>query len=284
MNFMKSWLSYFHPQRFFKVLSDINQTPHSWGMSQGQAQRLATATLLLLTFSLVLIHQMKYFSSFHSCLGLVSLALNQDADWLLDYLTGIGFSELSGYIWWGGWHFVGYLLIPWGFIHFVLKKNLADFGWCRGELCFHWKWYFLLFSINLLGTILVSFRQDFISHYPFYHLADRSWMDLIVWEFVYLSQFVLLEFFFRGFILHGLKPAFGANAIFVMCVPYVMIHFSKPWLEVSTSILLGIILGVLAILSRSIWGGVIVHIGVALSMDLAALIHKGGLPQKWWPL
>jgi len=46
----------------------------------------------------------------------------------------------------------------------------------------------------------------------------------------------------------------------------------------------GLFLGILALRSRSIWGGVTVHTGVALSMDIAALLQKGTLPICWLPL
>jgi membrane protease YdiL (CAAX protease family) len=68
-----------------------------------------------------------------------------------------------------------------------------------------------------------------------------------------------------------------------MCLPYLMIHFPKPWLEATGAILFGMFLGVLALRSRSIWGGVFVHAGVAVSMDIAALLQTRGLPVRWLP-
>ena len=68
-----------------------------------------------------------------------------------------------------------------------------------------------------------------------------------------------------------------------MIVPYMMIHFPKPWLEASGAIFFGLFLGVLALHTRSIWGGVLVHISIALSMDIAALLQTKGLPQQWLP-
>ena len=94
---------------------------------------------------------------------------------------------------------------------------------------------------------------------------------------------MFLEFFFRGFLLHACRPAFGANAVFVMCVPYLMIHFAKPWPEATGAILFGLFLGILALRSRSIWGGAAVHMTVALSMDMLALMQRGQLPAHWWP-
>jgi len=62
-----------------------------------------------------------------------------------------------------------------------------------------------------------------------------------------------------------------------------MIHFPKPWLEATGAIFFGLFLGILALRSRSIWGGVAVHTGVALSMDIAALLQRGTLPTCWQP-
>jgi len=84
-------------------------------------------------------------------------------------------------------------------------------------------------------------------------------------------QFIALEVFFRGFLLHGLRRALGANAIFVMVVPYCMIHFQKPMPETFGAIGAGLILGTLALRTRSIWGGVLIHVGVAMTMDVLAL-------------
>jgi membrane protease YdiL (CAAX protease family) len=178
---------------------------------------------------------------------------------------------------------IGYVLVPALLIRYGFKARVRDFGWQLNEAPQHWRGYLLLLSPILVFIYLVSLGKDFVNHYPFYSLASRSWADLLAWEFLYLTQFVCLEFFFRGFILNSLRPALGANAVWVMCVPYLMIHFPKLWLEATGAILFGLFLGILALRSRSIWGGVLVHAGVALSMDIAALFRKHGLPESFWP-
>ena len=50
---------------------------------------------------------------------------------------------------------------------------------------------------------------------------------------VYLSQFVALEMFFRGWWIHTTR-IFGTGAIFSMMVPYAITHFGKPYLERKT--------------------------------------------------
>ena len=67
----------------------------------------------------------------------------------------------------------------------------------------------------------------------------------------------------------------GAYSIFVMVVPYTMIHFTKPMAEALGAIVTGTALGTLALRTRSIFGGVLLHTTVAWSMDLFALYQKG---------
>ncbi len=98
---------------------------------------------------------------------------------------------------------------------------------------------------------------------------------MYAWWALYALQFVALEFFFRGFMVHGLKWRLGYAAIFVMVVPYNMIHFGKPLAEAIGAILGGVTLGTLSLKTRSVWWGAALHIAVAATMDLLALWHKG---------
>jgi membrane protease YdiL (CAAX protease family) len=63
-----------------------------------------------------------------------------------------------------------------------------------------------------------------------------------------------------------------------MIIPYAMIHMNKPFGEAVGSIAAGLALGALAIRSRSIYPGFLVHATIGFSMDLAALAQKGQWP------
>jgi membrane protease YdiL (CAAX protease family) len=124
----------------------------------------------------------------------------------------------------------------------------------------------------------MSLTEGFAAKYPFLHIYNGEPYlggTLIAWELIYFLQFVGLEFFFRGFLVHSLKPSLGLYSIFVMTVPYCMIHFSKPVPETFSAIAAGIFLGWLSYKNGSIWLGLILHLTVALSMDLFALNAKG---------
>lgn len=188
---------------------------------------------------------------------------------------------LMEYMWWTLCLIIAYMLIPILVIKFVYKESLRDYGLAIGKTKEYSKWFALLCIIMFCIVALLSLRKDFRIYYPYYNLISRSWADLLAWELIYFTQFVALEFFFRGFLLKSCKTSFGSNAIFIMCLPYVMLHLSKPWLEPFVSFLMGFFLGMLAIRSRSIWGGVIVHYVLALGMDVLTLLSKNGLPVRW---
>jgi membrane protease YdiL (CAAX protease family) len=66
-------------------------------------------------------------------------------------------------------------------------------------------------------------------------------------------------------------------AVFVMIVPYNMIHFQKPGLEALAAILGGLVLGSLSLKTRSIWWGAMLHLAVAGTMDVLSLVQRGRL-------
>jgi membrane protease YdiL (CAAX protease family) len=179
--------------------------------------------------------------------------------------------ELQGFIWWSGWRVAGYVLVPVLVLVCLPGQRIADYHISLRNFGKHLWIYAVLFALVSPAVLIASTSESFRQLYPFYRMANRSYADLAIWEVLYAAQFLALEFFFRGFILQGLRRALGANAIFVMLIPYCMIHFGKPFPETIGAIGAGLILGTLAMRTRSIWGGVVIHVGVAISMDLLAL-------------
>ncbi|HEY5949641.1 MAG TPA: type II CAAX endopeptidase family protein [Kofleriaceae bacterium] len=179
--------------------------------------------------------------------------------------------ELKGFAWWSSWRVIGYVIMPLVTIALMRGERIRDYHVSLKGFTKHLWIYVLLFTLITPAVMVASTTPAFRHTYPFYRLANRSYFDLWTWEAFYAAQFVSLEMFFRGFLLNGLRRAFGANAIFVMIVPYCMIHYGKPMPETLGAIGAGIILGTLAMRTKSIWGGVLIHIGVAMTMDVLAL-------------
>jgi len=187
---------------------------------------------------------------------------------------------LAGLIFWAVGTWITYLAIPALVIKLVLRGRLRDYG-LRVRGMFGGSWIYLLFFAALVPWLLhFSRTESFQARYPFYplHSGEPLWPRLCIWELFYATQFLCLEFFFRGFVLHGIRRRFGAYAIFVMTVPYCMIHFGKPLPETLSAIAAGIVLGFMSLKTGSIWLGAALHVAVAWSMDLLAIWHKGLLP------
>jgi membrane protease YdiL (CAAX protease family) len=262
-----------HPRRLAASLDAIDR---QWLDPRQQGWRRPAAVLAVVALCLLGIHYAKFH---HVLRELVQLLEPAQARALLRGTWGPLLQES----WWGLVHLAGYVLLPALFIRFVLGQRVVDLGLRWGDTTRWLGWYALLIAPILGFAWLASHTDAFTGTYPFYIHAGRSWSDLVAWELIYLSQFVFLEFFFRGFILESLAPRLGAASVFVMAVPYMMIHFAKPWPEAVGAVAFGIFLGVLALRSRSIWGGVIAHCTIALSMDLLSLWQTGRWPTGWWP-
>ena len=195
------------------------------------------------------------------------------------WLTSLEHERL-GHAWWAGTRVLGYFVFP-AIIVRLYGERIRDQGLSTVGIKEHLWLYGLCYLVVLCCVYGVSHDPHFTTYYPFYKKAHRSWVDFGAWELAYAAQFFALEFFFRGWMLLATKDQLGSHAIFVMVVPYVMIHFGKPMLETFGAVIAGVVLGTLSMKTRSIWSGFFVHVGVAISMDVAALLRTTGLPEVW---
>jgi uncharacterized protein len=191
----------------------------------------------------------------------------RNPDWVLGYKA-----------WWVTWTIIGFLIVPSMVMLCWPGKHFGDCNLSWRGFREHFWIYIGLYAAVFPVIFLVSWSPEFYSFYPMYPQAGRSWTDLLLWEGLYAGQFIALEFFFRGFLVGGLGRYIGILSVPVSVMPYMMIHFSKPWPEAYAAIVAGFVLGWLAWKTKSIWGGVCIHGAVAMSMDLMALSHKGQLP------
>jgi membrane protease YdiL (CAAX protease family) len=179
---------------------------------------------------------------------------------------------------WVGCRVLCYFLLP-ALTLLAMRHNPLDFGLRLRGVTHHAPLYVVLALLMLPVVVLASFTASFQSYYPFYDYAGQTRAGLALWELLYAVQFVTLEFFFRGFLLFSLERFLGAYAIFVMVIPYCMVHFGKPFIETLAAIPAGVILGALALRTRSIWPGAALHVAIAWTMDLLSLAHRGTLVQ-----
>jgi uncharacterized protein len=165
-----------------------------------------------------------------------------------------------------------YTSIPWVTIRFVLRQPLSQFGLSFRGIGESLGAVLGMYLVMLPVILWFSGTWQFQQTYPFYRpeSGELFWPRMIVWQLLYAVQFVALEFFFRGYLIHGWKRRFGPYAIFAAMIPYCLIHFGKPLPETLGSIVAGVVLGALSLKTNSIWLGAALHIAVAWTMDAAA--------------
>jgi membrane protease YdiL (CAAX protease family) len=185
-------------------------------------------------------------------------------------------ARLHSLCWWSGTIIFVYFVVPAMITRFIFKMKLSDMGLKLSGSMQGWPLYVIMLCVMIPIVIMVSGTDSFQARYPFYKMArgESMWPNFIIWEVMYFIQFASLEFFFRGFITLGTRKSFGYMSIFVMMVPYCMIHFGKPMPETIGAIIAGIVLGTLALKSRSVILGIMIHYSVAITMDLMALWRK----------
>ena len=66
------------------------------------------------------------------------------------------------------------------------------------------------------------------------------------------------------------------SKLVIMTIPYCMIHFGKPMPETLAAIVAGLVLGYLALKSKSWLYGALLHWAIGITMDLLSIFHKGG--------
>jgi membrane protease YdiL (CAAX protease family) len=173
-----------------------------------------------------------------------------------------------------GWQFLVFFVlmfvVPVLYIKLVMKRPLSDFGFGLGDVKWGSKW---LIAIPLLVVPLIylsSKMPDVRTEYPLAKslLTDQS--HLFVYELGYVVfYYIAWEFFFRGFLLFGLKERFGAfNAVLIQTISSCLVHIDKPEGEIIGSIFIGILFGMIALRSRSIWWVFALHISIGVLTDL----------------
>lgn len=140
--------------------------------------------------------------------------------------------------------------------------------------------YLVLFFIMIPFLVLTSFTSDFLQAYPQFRpwyyegiFGMSTWEYTLLFEITYAFDFIMTELIFRGTLVIGMMAIMGRSAVLPMVAFYCAIHFGKPLVEAVSSIFGGYILGALAYQTRHIWGGVMVHICIAITMEVMGFVH-----------
>lgn len=168
--------------------------------------------------------------------------------------------------------FILLMLIPILIIKLVFKEKLSDYGFKRGDLKFGLWSVAISLPLAVLSVWLSSRQSDFQKEYSAFKTNPLSVKTFIIYAAAFFLYYLAFEFFFRGFMLQGLRPAFGAlNSLLIQTIPCCLIHIGKPTNEIFASIIASLVFGYFVLRSQSLWYVIIIHwlIGVLLNLFIA---------------
>ncbi|MBC7687831.1 MAG: CPBP family intramembrane metalloprotease [Aquabacterium sp.] len=165
------------------------------------------------------------------------------------------------------------LLIP-VFIVWLLKDRINQPFYGTRALG-NIKPYLIMLLVMVPLIALASTQKDFLQVYPKAQYLAKipmpTWADkwrYLVFELCYGFDFISIEFFFRGFLILALLNICGYHCIVPAACFYCTIHFGKPMGEAISSFFGGLLLGIVSFNTGSIWGGLLVHLGIAWMMEI----------------
>lgn len=218
----------------------------------------------------------------HSVFGLLILSLDRGFPYLHEIASSFD-QPFAVYAWIYkvGNHALGFAIIflPLLLFYGLIDKSSTGFYGMTSKT--NVKPYLFLLAIMVPVIGLATTQSGFTSYYPMYKsnpVAETfGWSEFIpvaLFEFFYGADFINVELLFRGFFVLGMAQILGRHSVLPMVTIYCALHFGKPMGEAISSIVGGYILAVVALRTQSIWGGILVHVGVAWLMELLAYLAK----------
>jgi uncharacterized protein len=232
--------------------------------------------IIILVYAAAGLMVVRYFGNTTAYLGSVTVNPNRFDMWYCGFFFGSELGKFHSILFWIGSILVIYLLIPALIVKLVFREKLRDYGFRVKGIAKDYPLYIAMLAVMLPLVYIASTTKSFQARYPLFQPSRENLFPLLLWwELAYFLQFVAVEFFFRGFMIHGTKLRFGFYSVFIMTIPYCMVHFGKPFGETMAAIVAGIVLGTLSLKSRSIILGILIHYSIAITMDGFALWREG---------
>ena len=163
-----------------------------------------------------------------------------------------------------------FFVLPAVYIKFAMHRSLKDFGFGLGDIKTGMKTLLFLVPVIFIAIYFAAGMPDVRSEYPLAKSLLHDQNHLLFYEIGYVVfYYIAWEFYFRGFLLFGLKDRFGAfNAILIQTISSCLVHIGKPEGEIIGSIIVGIIFGIIALRTKSIWYVFILHALIGVLTDL----------------
>ena len=153
---------------------------------------------------------------------------------------------------WNGFFYYGVCCFL--FLTLVLRTPLKESYIGLGDVKF---WFPITIGFIVVAMICAAVSAQMQSFQDYYIDEHFHLIDYLVTMTLFMIGW---EYFFRGFMLAGLKDSIGEAAILIQIIPFVLTHLNKPLLEIFMCIPAGLFWGYICYRSNSFWPAVIMHL------------------------
>jgi membrane protease YdiL (CAAX protease family) len=170
--------------------------------------------------------------------------------------------------------FVLFALLPILIIKYVFKERLSSYGLQFGDWRFGLKAFCILAPVFILASFLSRNDPGIIAEYPLFKGASASPTAFLCHSFAYLIFYIGWETYFRGFMQFGLRQSLGDwQSILVQTALSCILHIGKPAGEIYSSVIGGLVWGIIAFRAQSILFIILMHwlLGVVLDISICYL-------------
>jgi uncharacterized protein len=167
------------------------------------------------------------------------------------------------------------LILPVIFIKTILRDDLKNYGFTLGDKKFGIITSIIFFIVMLVTIWFASGSETFSKAYPQGgSMVKSSFGIFILYELCILYYMLGWEFFWRGFMLFGLKEKFGYYTVLIQMIPFFILHKGKPEIELFASIFAGLILGIQALRANSFIYAWLLHASVMFFIDGISILRS----------
>jgi membrane protease YdiL (CAAX protease family) len=167
-------------------------------------------------------------------------------------------------------------LLPLTLIVSVFREDPRKYGLCIGDWRAGMQTTGLLFPLIAIGLLYpASHTAEMRDFYPFARGAGDSVLNFLLLEVPRgILFYTAWEFFFRGFMLFGLRPYVGDwLAICIQTIPSCLWHIGMPTGELLSSIAGGVLFGIMALRTGSILWPLSLHYLIGIGLDIFIVVR-----------
>jgi membrane protease YdiL (CAAX protease family) len=174
---------------------------------------------------------------------------------------------------------VGLLFVAPILVMAATGASVREAGLRLGDVSYGVRAWLLVWAIMIPLTFLGAGDPAVQATYPWAGAAvGASPAALGRWIAVLGAYYLAFELFFRGFLVQAIRPHWGVGAaIWVQALASTLVHAGKPPAETLAALPAGLLLGLMAVRSRSIVWPALLHLAVGISTDLFVLHRQGFL-------